>query len=91
MTGQWKNKDHNASRVCCILGKQENHCGLTRMSKYFSGGHLKKGLMVTVRTLNFILNMISSHLKVLSKGMPYCTAHVKDQFLYYSESRLNRK
>lgn len=28
---------------CCILGKQENHCGLTRMSKYFSGGIFEKG------------------------------------------------
>lgn len=30
----WKNKGHNTSRVCCILGKQENHCGLTRMSMF---------------------------------------------------------
>ena len=39
---QWKNKGHNAIRVCCILGKQENHCGLTRISKCFSGGIFEK-------------------------------------------------
>lgn len=69
VTDQWKNKGHNADRSLLYFKKARNHYSFSGMSKGFSGGKLEEKL-VTIRTLVFILNVISSPLKVLSRGMP---------------------